>query len=114
MDLGPQLCWDTIFHIGFCQCVAILALTLTDKPTLCLKITRDRVGGLEVKDYVSKNDVKALQRLYIEGSASSRDIYWPGWTHLYTAVRLRKLKIASFLLDAGADVYVKRGLHLPL
>ena len=61
---------------------AVLSVTSTGDPALCLHITRARSGAADVLRLVKNNDIRSFQALFSAGKASPVDVYLPGQTAL--------------------------------
>lgn len=73
-------------------------------PEKILRMSRIRPGLDEVFIQVQSGNVRRLQRLFIQGSASPLDASDTGWTLLHYALSAGQLPTVKFLKDAGADV----------
>ena len=61
---------------------AALSVSSTGDPALCLRITRARSGGSDIRRLVMDNDIRGLQALYSARKASPVDMYDFGQTAL--------------------------------
>ncbi|KAL8819079.1 MAG: hypothetical protein Q9223_002415 [Gallowayella weberi] len=73
-------------------------------PEKMLRMSRIRPGLDEVFIQVQSGNVRRLQQLFIQGSASPLDASDTGWTLLHYALSAGQLPTAKFLKDSGADV----------
>ncbi|KAL9628800.1 MAG: hypothetical protein Q9204_005655 [Flavoplaca sp. TL-2023a] len=69
-----------------------------------LRISRIRPGSDEVFTQVQRGNIRRLQQLFIQGSASPLDASDTGWTLLHYALSAGQLPTVKFLKDCGADV----------
>lgn len=73
-------------------------------PERVLRMSRIRAGLDEVFIQVQSGNIRRLQQLFIQGSASPLDASDTGWTLLHYALSAGQLPTVRFLKDAGADV----------
>ncbi|KAI4103484.1 MAG: hypothetical protein LQ339_004209 [Xanthoria mediterranea] len=73
-------------------------------PERVLRMSRIRAGLDEVFIQVQSGNIRRLQQLFIQGSASPLDASDTGWTLLHYALSAGQLPAVRFLKDAGADV----------
>ncbi|KAL8887444.1 MAG: hypothetical protein Q9215_004979 [Flavoplaca cf. flavocitrina] len=73
-------------------------------PENVLRVSRIRPGLDEVFIQVQSGNIRRLQQLFIQGSASPLDASDTGWTLLHYALTAGQLPTVKFLKDCGADV----------
>ncbi|KAL8883435.1 MAG: hypothetical protein Q9192_007167, partial [Flavoplaca navasiana] len=73
-------------------------------PEHVLRVSRIRPGLDEVFIQVQSGNIRRLQQLFIQGSASPLDASDTGWTLLHYTLSAGQLPTVKFLKDCGADV----------
>ncbi|KAL8846856.1 MAG: hypothetical protein Q9221_008085 [Calogaya cf. arnoldii] len=76
-------------------------------PEKVLRMSRIRPGLDEVFIQVQSGNIRRLQQLFIQGSASPLDASDTGWTLLHYALSAGQLPAVKFLKDSGADVHAE-------
>ena len=65
---------------------AKLMISSTGDPAFCLRITRTRTGGHDIKRLITSNDLGSLQSLYSSGRGSPNDVFENGQGALYVSL----------------------------
>ncbi|KAL8657095.1 MAG: hypothetical protein Q9226_002270 [Calogaya cf. arnoldii] len=76
-------------------------------PEKVLRMSRIRPGLDEVFIQVQSGNIRRLQQLFIQGSASPLDASDTGWTLLHYALSAGQLPTVKFLKDSGADLHAE-------